>query len=224
MIITKSAMIVENQSMPMESILTRDQRTTSHRVHDYATQIYAPASKSAVSSLHQTKYQNDVVVRHFCIKATTAKTEKLGHAQKHLPYDLHLMPTFYHDRRARSNSSFNLLKSLRLSSILVILLALSAKSSPVNAIDFPVMDFKNVEMKWINPCGLSTKLRNGSNPDIAQLNDHDLVNQIVIQASNALKHAEKFRDDFVSNKTFFATLHCRSLSAVYLLPIYIAAI
>jgi len=59
---------------------------------------------------------------------------------------------------------------------------------------------KTDDMKWVNPCGVSTKLRtNGSNPDIAQLEDHDLLNQIVLQARTALKHAQLFRDEFVSN-------------------------
>lgn len=83
-----------------------------------------------------------------------------------------------------------------LGSALVILLALSVQSAP--AMNSPN---KADDMKWVNPCGVSTKLRtNGSNPDIVQLEDHDLLNQIVLQARTALKHAQLFRDDFVSNR------------------------
>lgn len=99
---------IENQSMPMESILTRDQRTTSHRVHDHAMRINALTSKSAISLLQQTKYQNNIVASCHCIKAITATTLK-----REKKSDSHLMPTFYHDRRTRhSNASFSVLRSL----------------------------------------------------------------------------------------------------------------
>lgn len=94
--------------MPMESILTRDQRTTSHRVHDHAMRIDAPTSKSAISLLQQTKYQTNIVASCHCIKAITATTLK-----REKKSDSHLMPTFYHDRRTRhSNASFSVLRSL----------------------------------------------------------------------------------------------------------------
>ncbi|XP_011158053.1 uncharacterized protein LOC105194690 [Solenopsis invicta] len=192
---------IENQSMPMEIILARDQRTTSHRVHDHTMRVNALTSKSAIPSLQQTKYQDDIVTRHHCIRAITAKTLK-----REKKSDSHLMPTFYHDRRTRhSNASFSVLRSLRLGSALLILLALSVRSAPaMNS------SSKTDDMKWVNPCGVSTKLRtNGSNPDIAQLEDHDLLNQIVLQARTALKHAQLFRDDFIRQtfKTDFASLH-----------------
>ncbi|EGI69027.1 hypothetical protein G5I_02195 [Acromyrmex echinatior] len=182
---------IENQLMPMEIILIRDQRTTSHRVHDQASpvmRVNALISKSAISSLKQTKYQGIVARRH-CIKAITAKTLK-----REKKSDSHLMPTFYHDRRTQhSNESFSVLRFLRLGCALVIILAtLSVRSAPI--MNSPN---KTDDMKWVNPCGVSTKLRtNGSNPDIAQLEDHDLLNQIVLQARTALKHAQLFRDEF----------------------------
>jgi len=91
----------------------------------------------------------------------------------------------------------------------VILLALSVRSAPI-------MNSQNKtdDMKWVNPCGVSTKLRtNGSNPDIAQLEDHDLLNQIVLQATTALKHAQLFRDDFVSNGTYVSLFFALSSSS-----------
>ncbi|TGZ51300.1 Uncharacterized protein DBV15_07778 [Temnothorax longispinosus] len=90
-------------------------------------------------------------------------------------------------------------------SALLILLALSVQSAPV--MNSPN---KTDDMKWVNPCGVSTKLRtNGSNPDIAQLEDHDLLNQIVLQARTALKHAQLFRDEFIRQtfKTDFGSVH-----------------
>ncbi|XP_018395709.1 PREDICTED: uncharacterized protein LOC108774167, partial [Cyphomyrmex costatus] len=89
--------------------------------------------------------------------------------------------------------------------LVVLLAALSVRSAPI-------MNSPNKadDMKWVNPCGVSTKLRtNGSNPDIAQLEDHDLLNQIVLQARTALKHAQLFRDDFIRQtfKTDFASVH-----------------
>ncbi|XP_011878734.1 PREDICTED: uncharacterized protein LOC105568007 [Vollenhovia emeryi] len=197
--IVKNAL--ENPSMQMEIILTRDQRTTSHRVHDHAARVNAPAPKSTISSLQPTKYQDNIVARRRCTKAITAKT--LIRERKS---DSHLMPTFYHDRRTRhSNASFNVLRSLRLGSALVILLALAVQSAPV--MNSPN---KTDDMKWVNPCGVSTKLRtNGSSPDIVQLEDHDLLNQIVLQARTALKHAQLFRDEFIRQtfKTDFASVH-----------------
>ncbi|KYM88841.1 hypothetical protein ALC53_02606 [Atta colombica] len=195
---------IENQLMPMEIILTRDQRTTSHRVHDQANpvmRVNALISKSAISSLEQTKYQ-EIVARRHCIRAITAKTLK-----REKKSDLHLMPTFYHDRRTQhSNASFSVLRFLRLGCALVIILAtLSVRSAPI--MNSPN---KTDDMKWVNPCGVSTKLRtNGSNPDIAQLEDHDLLNQIVLQARTALKHAQLFRDEFIRQtfKTDFASVH-----------------
>lgn len=88
---------------------------------------------------------------------------------------------------------------------MVILLVLSARSAPI--MNSPS---KTDDMKWVNPCGVSTKLRtNGSNPDIAQLEDHDLLNQIVLQAKTALRHAQLFRDEFIRQtfKTDFASVH-----------------
>lgn len=100
---------IENQSMAMEIILTRDQRTTSHRVHDHVRRVInALASKSTISSFQQTKYQDNIVARPHCIRATTAKTLK-----REKKSDSHLMPTFYHDRRTlHSNASFSVLRSL----------------------------------------------------------------------------------------------------------------
>ncbi|KAL0130020.1 hypothetical protein PUN28_001955 [Cardiocondyla obscurior] len=196
---------IESQPMPIESILTRDQRTTSHRVHDHAMRVNALLSEppTTISSSPQIKYQDDTVARrHYRhVKTITAKTLK-----REKKSDLHLIPTFYHNRRTRrSNASFRILKSLRLSSALVILLVLSAHTAPVmNSSN------KTNDMKWVNPCGVSTNLRtNGSNPDIAQLEDHDLLIQIVLQAETALRHAKHFRDDFIRQtfKTNFVSVH-----------------
>jgi len=88
--------------------------------------------------------------------------------------------------------------------LVIILATLSVRSAPI--MNSPN---KTDDMKWVNPCGVSTKLRtNGSNPDIAQLEDHDLLNQIVLQARTALKHAQLFRDEFVSNIEYICFSLC----------------
>ena len=56
-------------------------------------------------------------------------------------------------------------------------------------------------MKWVNPCGLpsnedlETEMDSVSQPT---LTDQTLLEQIVVQAKNALMHAEIFRSDYVS--------------------------
>lgn len=81
----------------MEVILTRDQRTTSHRVLDRAVQSYALNSTSTLPP----KYQDDIVANNRNTKATITKTAKNNCDKRLLPYDSHLMPAFYDDRKVQ---------------------------------------------------------------------------------------------------------------------------
>lgn len=81
----------------MEVILTRDQRTTSHRVLDRTVQSYALNSTSTLPP----KYQDDIVANNRNTEATNKKTAGNNCDKKHLPYNSHLMPAFYDDRKAQ---------------------------------------------------------------------------------------------------------------------------
>lgn len=80
----------------MEVILTRDQRTTSHRVLDRTVQSYALNSTSTLPP----KYQDDIVANNRNIEAIT-KTAGNNCDKRHLPYNSHLMPAFYDDRKVQ---------------------------------------------------------------------------------------------------------------------------
>lgn len=62
-------------------------------------------------------------------------------------------------------------------------------------------DLWDTTPKWVNPCGLTatTVEDTEGDSDVAQLQDEQLLEQIVVQAKTALVHAQLFVDEFVSN-------------------------
>lgn len=56
--------------------------------------------------------------------------------------------------------------------------------------------------KWVNPCGLASEDFVGD-LDVVQLPDEQLIQQIVLQAKQALYHLERFRDRYVSILKFY---------------------
>ncbi|XP_020299090.1 uncharacterized protein LOC109863261 isoform X2 [Pseudomyrmex gracilis] len=54
----------------------------------------------------------------------------------------------------------------------------------------------NTPPKWVNPCGLASEDFDGD-LDVVQFPDEQLIQQIVLQASQALYHAERFRDRYL---------------------------
>jgi len=57
----------------------------------------------------------------------------------------------------------------------------------------------SIPPKWVNPCGLADEVEamEGSDTEI-QLNDDQLLQQIVVQATTAMMHTELFRERYVS--------------------------
>jgi len=57
----------------------------------------------------------------------------------------------------------------------------------------------SIPPKWVNPCGLVDEVEamEGSDTEI-QLNDDQLLQQIVVQATTARMHTELFREKYVS--------------------------
>ncbi|CAK9830578.1 hypothetical protein ANTRET_LOCUS7727 [Anthophora retusa] len=198
-----------NRQMTMEAILTRDQRTTSHRVLDHRTSsnslTNAVASSNTTTSTKRYKAVLDANPRYTAVIAP--RIEKSDHTQKHLPCDSCLVPAFYDDRgiRSRRNASVTATTWLRLGSLLVTLLVVSVHSAPTMTLEDRRL---SSPPKWVNPCGLAAEDFTGD-LDVVQLTDSQLLHQVVVQAKTALMHAELFREDY-AKRTFnidFADLH-----------------
>lgn len=91
--------VIINWSTIMENILSRDQRTTTHRVLDHAAQSYALNLTSTLPP----KCQDDVVASNRSIEATITTT--INCAEKCLPCDL------YHTTASYDNQSIQLLRT-----------------------------------------------------------------------------------------------------------------
>lgn len=83
--------VIINWSTIMENILSRDQRTTSHRVLDHAAQSYALNLTSTLPP----KCQDDVVASNRSIEATIST---INCAEKCLPCDLYHTTASYDNR------------------------------------------------------------------------------------------------------------------------------
>jgi hypothetical protein len=74
--------------------------------------------------------------------------------------------------------------------------AMSAPASRHSSLDQERM---NSHPKWINPCGLGASEDFYSELDsVPHLDDHQLLSSIILAAKNALMHAERFKEDYVS--------------------------
>ncbi|KOC70503.1 hypothetical protein WH47_00648 [Habropoda laboriosa] len=198
-----------NRQMTMEAILTRDQRTTSHRVLDHRTSpnsmINATASSSMTTSTKRYKTVLEANPRYAAV--ISPRIENSDQTQRHLQCDSCLVPAFYDDRgiRSRRNASVTATTWLRLGSLLVTLLVVSVHSAPTMTLEDRRL---SSPPKWVNPCGLAAEDFTGD-LDVVQLTDLQLLHQVVVQAKTALMHAELFRDDY-AKQTFnidFADLH-----------------
>ncbi|XP_015437920.1 PREDICTED: uncharacterized protein LOC107193053 [Dufourea novaeangliae] len=196
-----------DRQMTMEAILARDQRTTSHRVHDHRAVQNNVTAMTATAIKTSMKQCKSLEANAPYAGAIPSRIKKNDHAQRHLQSDSYLVPAFYDDRRIRSrhNASITATTWLRLGSLLVTLLVVSVQGAPT-------MTLENRRLssppKWVNPCGLAAEDFTGD-LDVVQLTDSQLLHQVVVQAKTALMHAELFRDDYVK-RTFnidFADLH-----------------
>ncbi|KZC15156.1 hypothetical protein WN55_07984 [Dufourea novaeangliae] len=183
-----------DRQMTMEAILARDQRTTSHRVHDHRAVQNNVTAMTATAIKTSMKQCKSLEANAPYAGAIPSRIKKNDHAQRHLQSDSYLVPAFYDDRRIRSrhNASITATTWLRLGSLLVTLLVVSVQGAPT-------MTLENRRLssppKWVNPCGLAAEDFTGD-LDVVQLTDSQLLHQVVVQAKTALMHAELFRDDY----------------------------
>ncbi|XP_029156075.1 uncharacterized protein LOC114928870 [Nylanderia fulva] len=197
----------------MEVILIRDQRTTTHRVLDRAAQSYEP--KSTLKSL---KCRNDVATSCYT-EATIARTKRNNHAQRLLPYNSHLTPTFYDDRGIRPIRSASVRVSWYLRCVIVILLVVSVHGNP-RKMDFCYRETKLPAViqelmvksppKWVEPCGpseVSDDLESGQ--EISMPKYDQILGSICIETQTAYDHVQIFRDLYIKEtyKTDFNNLN-----------------
>ncbi|XP_050449145.1 uncharacterized protein LOC126850319 isoform X1 [Cataglyphis hispanica] len=193
----------------METILSRDQRTTSHRVLDRATQSYA------LNSTLPPKCQDDIVANSRSIGATTTNC-----AKKCLPCDLCYMTVSCNNRRVRlrSTSVIRLMVPTWLCfyfwlSIFAVVLAAPVHNNSTmddcckdgNVITEYILAKLKTPRKWEDPCGNTvvhnTDIQNTDSQNIDSQAESviiaQLIDGIIIVTRNALTHATMFRQRFI---------------------------
>ncbi|KAJ8688085.1 hypothetical protein QAD02_023880, partial [Eretmocerus hayati] len=85
-----------------------------------------------------------------------------------------------------------------LGSLLVALLAVTVNGAPT-AMTLQSRRLTS-EPKWLNPCGFAAE-EFDQDLDVMQLTDEILLGNVVMQAKNALHHANSFRDEYIK-RTF----------------------
>ncbi|XP_078047666.1 uncharacterized protein LOC144475543 [Augochlora pura] len=199
----------DRQLTTMEAILARDQRTTSHRVHDHhhrdgaATVVPQDGNVTAIAPAAvktSTTWCRGLPAYGRRADVIGPRINKNDHAQRHSDSDSYYVPAFYDDRRIRSrhNASITATTWLRLGSLLVTLLAVSVQSAPTMTLESRRL---SSPPKWVNPCGLAAEDFTTGELDVVQLTDSQLLQQVVVQAKTALMHAELFREDY-AKRTF----------------------
>jgi len=74
---------------------------------------------------------------------------------------------------------------------------MSAPISRHNSVDYD--ERMHSHPKWINPCGLRASDDFDSELEgVPRLNDNELLSSIIVSAKNALMHAQRFKDSYVS--------------------------
>lgn len=74
---------------------------------------------------------------------------------------------------------------------------MSAPASRHNSVDYD--ERMHSHQKWINPCGnRDSDDFDGELEGVVQLNDNALLSSIILAAKNALMHAQRFKDSYVS--------------------------
>jgi hypothetical protein len=86
---------------------------------------------------------------------------------------------------------------------------MSAPASRHSSVDYD--DRMHSHPKWINPCGLRASDDFDSELEgVPRLNDNELLSSIIVAAKNALMHAQRFKDNYVST-------HCMNRKRTFLL-------
>ncbi|XP_034179023.1 uncharacterized protein LOC117603719 [Osmia lignaria lignaria] len=207
MTVAEDTAIAHDRQMTMEAILSRDQRTTSHRVLDHRITQNGPTKTSPSGLTTSTKWCNSRETNARYARVISPRLQRNDRDQRHLSCDSYLVPAFYDDRgmRSRHTPSVTTTTWLRLGSLLVTLLVVSVHGAPTMTLEDRRL---SLPPKWVNPCGLAAEDFNGD-LDVVQLTDSQLLSQVVVQARTALMHAQLFRDDY-AKRTFnidFADLH-----------------
>ncbi|KAM0730539.1 hypothetical protein ACS0PU_002868 [Formica fusca] len=197
----------------MENILSRDQRTTSHRVLDRAAQSYALNLTSTLPP----KCQDDVVASNRSIEATITTT--INCAEKCLPCDLYHTTASYDNRieliRSAPTSIHRLVPTWLwffcwLSIFAVVLASPTHHNTTMNdscddnvTIDEYIQGKMDTEgMKWWDLCGTYTDF--APSPDIQNtdsqtevVSDAHIIRSVIILTHNALTHATMFRERYI---------------------------
>ncbi|KAG7190453.1 hypothetical protein KM043_006557 [Ampulex compressa] len=191
--IVEYTVIGEDRRMTMEDIMSRDQRTTSHRVLDRLVCGSTPKSTST-TSLGKAQGAG----RRY-VQVAAKRIERADGAPGHSRCHSRLVPAFYDDRgiRSRHGSPVTATTWLRLGSLLVTLLVVSVHGAPTMNLEDRRL---SSPPKWVNPCGLAAEVYDGD-LDVVRLRDEQLLDQVVVPAKTALMHAELFRENYVK-RTF----------------------
>ena len=78
--------------------------------------------------------------------------------------------------------------------------------------------------KWVNPCGIDPRFVQHHAlfyHDVTPLSDHELIQNILLSAKNALVHSDDFKEKFVSTKTIFSCSIKYTLGTVQSITFYI---
>ncbi|XP_032672322.1 uncharacterized protein LOC116844628, partial [Odontomachus brunneus] len=171
----------------IKAILTRDDRTTSHRLIDRFADFRATTASMTMRWL---KLGGNAIPQ---VNSQCPSTASDDHRR------------VYTARRSRSIS--DRVRWLRLF-IWTCCFIGAVHSAPRMTDDD---DRMNSTPKWVNPCGLSGDYYVDSTVDVVQIGDAQLLSQIETQAKTALTHARILRDDYLeqillsSNAAFKST-------------------
>ncbi|XP_063992501.1 uncharacterized protein LOC135170521 isoform X2 [Diachasmimorpha longicaudata] len=179
------------ERLTMEEIITRDQRTTYHRVDR------APAV-------------DDTRTIHFkCEKKfgrggiCAGRTRECDECGVTCSCDNGIKRLGNKVQRGRSYGN----TWLRLGCLILTLIVVSVQAAPTMTLEKRRL---NSPEKWINPCGegLTTEESDGE-PEYGPLTDAELLNMVAVQARTALNQAEGFRDNYIKQtfNTDFVVLH-----------------
>ncbi|XP_053976360.1 uncharacterized protein LOC128890583 [Hylaeus anthracinus] len=207
MTVVEDTSVVCDRQMTMEAILTRDQRTTSHRVLDHRVSQNSVTAMTATTITTSTNRCNGLVANSRYAGVIAPGVNKDDQPQRHLRCDSYFVPAFYYDRgiRSKHNAPITATTCLRLGSLLVTLLVISVHGAPTMTLESRRL---SSPPKWVNPCGLAAEDFTGD-LDVVQLSDSQLLHQVVVQARTALMHAELFREDYAKRifNIDYADLH-----------------
>ncbi|XP_044592832.1 uncharacterized protein LOC123270752 isoform X3 [Cotesia glomerata] len=208
-ILTVETIININNFTTMEAIMMRDQRTTSHRVfHNNNTNCFQyfdgvnrtlskKKSRVCVNNSHHFVKNNN---RFSKCENSDSKINKISRT------DLNNNNNRRNDRDVESgvnsenfsndwsSGKTNCSTWLRLASLLIVLLFVTANGKPAAPMAVHKQQFTSTP-KWINPCGEAAENSDGS-IYIEQMKDEQLLGTIILRAKNALDHAKRFCDHF----------------------------